>query len=63
MDDKLLSSKAEPQKHTNEELYYKQIEMLKGFLERGAISQAQYDKSAGDLTRLMGVADNKKFRT
>lgn len=41
------------EKHTNKELYEKQVEMLKMFLEKGVISQAQFDKSYGDLTRLM----------
>ena len=41
------------EKHTNSELYNKQVEMLKMFLEKGVISKAQFDKSFGDLTRLM----------
>lgn len=41
-------------KPTNEELYHKQMELLKTFLEHGAISQAQYDKSSHDLTEKMG---------
>ena len=36
-------------------LYLDQKHMLDLFLERGAISQAQYDKSLGDLTRKMGM--------
>lgn len=36
-------------------LYLRQKETLDGFLERGAISQAQYDKSFGDLTEKMGM--------
>lgn len=39
------------------ELYLKQKNMLGMFLERGAISQAQYDKSLGDLTEKMGMQD------
>ena len=35
-------------------LYESQKELLKAFLERGAISRAQYDKSLGDLTEKMG---------
>ncbi len=42
-------------KHTNEELYYRQVELLKTFLERNAISQTQYDKSFYDLTEKMGM--------
>ena len=37
------------------QLYLKQKKMLEDFLERGAISQAQFDKSLGDLTKKMGM--------
>lgn len=37
-------------------LYDRQVELLKTFLESGAISKAQYDKSYGDLTEKMGYA-------
>ena len=40
-------------KHTNDELYQKQLEMLDTFLEHKAISQAQYDKSVEYLTENM----------
>ena len=36
-------------------LYLDQKHTLDLFLERGAISQAQYDKSLGDLTKKMGM--------
>lgn len=39
------------------ELYLKQKHTLDLFLEKGAISQAQYDKSLGDLTEKMGIRD------
>ena len=39
------------------ELYRKQKELLDMFLERNAISKAQYDKSLGDLTEKMGMSD------
>jgi hypothetical protein len=39
--------------HTNEELYRRQVEMLRQFLEKGAITQAQFDKSYHDLTEKM----------
>lgn len=35
-------------------LYESQKHVLDLFLERGAISQAQHDKSLGDLTEKMG---------
>ena len=38
----------------NHQLYLKQKQMLDMFLERGAISQAQHDKSLNDLTVKMG---------
>lgn len=43
----------EEKKHNNKELYDRQVEMLKMFLEKGVISQAQFDKSYGDLTKKM----------
>ena len=43
---------AEEKKH---QLFLNQKETLDLFLERGAISQAQYDKSLGDLREKMGV--------
>ena len=39
--------------HTNEELYQKQVAMLRLFLEKHAITQAQFDKSYHDLTEKM----------
>ena len=38
----------------NYELFLKQTILLKEFLERGAISQAQYDKSLHDLIEKTG---------
>ena len=37
------------------DLYFRQKELLDTFLENGAISRAQYDKSLGDLTVKMGI--------
>ncbi len=37
------------------DLYLRQKQLLDTFLERGAISRAQYDKSLGDLTVKMGM--------
>ena len=39
----------------NRLLFYRQKETLDLFLERGAISQAQFEKSLGDLSRKMGI--------
>ncbi len=43
-----------------EQLYYKQKDLLDTFLSHHAISQAQYDKSLGDLTEKMGMQDYKE---
>ena len=37
------------------DLYLRQKELLDTFLEHGAISRAQYEKSLGDLTVKMGM--------
>lgn len=37
------------------QLFLKQKNLLNTFLERHAISQAQYDKSLGDLREKMGM--------
>ena len=37
------------------QLFLKQKKLLDTFLEHGAISQAQYDKSLGDLIVKMGI--------
>ena len=39
----------------NRVLYERQKKMLEEFLERGAISQQQYEKSLHDLTEKMGI--------
>ena len=38
----------------NRQLYLRQKSMLDTFLEKGAISKSQYDKSLGDLSAKMG---------
>ena len=38
-------------------LFLRQKHTLDLFLERGAISKAQYDKSLGDLIEKMGIKD------
>ena len=52
-DDKDWDSMTDVEK--NRELYYRQKQLLADFLERGAISQAQHDKSLHDLTVKMGM--------
>lgn len=39
------------------QLYLKQKKMLEDFLGHGAISQAQFDKSSGDLTEKIGMQE------
>ena len=41
----------------NHQLFLKQKKMLDMFLGRGAISQAQHDKSLHDLTEKMGETE------
>lgn len=42
----------------NRLLFLRQKKTLDMFLERGAISQAQHDKSLHDLIEKMGIQDN-----
>ena len=44
------------------QLFYNQKNTLDLFLERNAISQAQYDKSLGDLIIKMGIATEDLYR-
>ena len=39
------------------QLFLNQKQLLDTFLEHGAISQAQYDKSLGDLIAKMGIEE------
>ena len=41
----------------NRVLFERQKKMLEEFLERGAISQQQYEKSLHDLTEKMGMKE------
>ena len=56
-------SEAEKQQTHEEQLrrlYLDQKHTLDLFLERGAISRAQYEKSLGDLTRKMGFSPDNQ---
>ena len=44
------------------ELFLRQKELLDTFLEHGAISRAQYNKSLGDLTVKMGMEEGERKR-
>ena len=48
----------QPSEEKKRDLYLRQKELLDTFLEHGAISQAQHDKSLGDLTEKMGMQQN-----
>lgn len=50
--------KLTPEEKKNK-LFLKQKATLDAFLERGAISRAQYEKSLGDLSKKMGVSIGK----
>lgn len=52
-----MNTSAPHPRRTNEELYAQQVKMLRQFLQNGAISQAQYDKSYGDLTAKMRFSE------
>ena len=41
------------------QLYINQKHTLEAFLERGAISRSQFDKSLGDLTIKMGMSSSQ----
>ena len=47
-----------PPEEKNRQLYLRQKALLDQFLKTGAISQAQYDKSLGDLTEKMGYSND-----
>ncbi|MCQ2458229.1 MAG: hypothetical protein MJ142_05790 [Clostridia bacterium] len=42
------------------QLFRRQKELLGQFLERGAISRRQYDKSLGDLIEKMGISGDER---
>ena len=48
------------QKEQLRQLYLNQKNTLDIFLRNGAISQAQYDKSLGDLKKKMGIEAEKQ---
>ena len=57
MDEKSIQPTEKAPDEKKQRLFLDQKRTLDLFLERGAISQAQYDKSFGDLVRLMGMQD------
>lgn len=57
MDEKSIQPTEKAPDEKKQRLFLDQKRTLDLFLERGAISQAQYDKSFGDLVRLLGMQD------
>ena len=51
----LETSQKQDEIDKKQQLFLNQKRTLDLFLERGAITKAQYDKSFGDLVRLMGM--------
>ena len=51
--DKDISALSDAQK--KQYLFQRQKQLLDDFLQHGAITKAQYDKSLGDLTVKMGI--------
>ena len=47
------------QEEQKKELFLRQKQLLDTFLEHGAISREQYDKSLGDLIVKMGVREDE----
>lgn len=56
MDETIIWENLSPEEKKRE-LFLRQKRTLDMFLERHAISQAQYDKSLGDLREKMGMQD------
>lgn len=55
MEEKQIQWETLSPEEKKKQLFLKQKELLDTFLERNAISQAQYDKSLGDLRDKMGM--------
>jgi len=55
MDDRKIPMNEKTPEEKKRQLFYSQKQTLDLFLEKGAISQAQYNKSLGDLREKMGV--------
>ena len=48
------------QEEKKKELFLRQKQLLDTFLEHGAISREQYDKSLGDLIVKMGIREDEE---
>ena len=59
--DKYMADQTESdnKKEQKRELFRNQKQLMDTFLEHGAISRAQYDKSLGDLIVKMGITEEE----
>ena len=57
MENKIEEGTPETAEEKKRQLYLRQKQTLDLFLEHGAISRAQYEKSLGDLTVKMGMEE------
>ena len=62
MDSSLRHTDPNPNLHKEQlkQLFLSQKQTLDTFLQNGAITKAQYDKSLGDLTRKMGITPEEE---
>ena len=60
MNEQAFASEQMTAEEKKRSLYLRQKELLDTFLEHGAISRAQYEKSLGDLTVKMGMEPEQK---
>ena len=60
MDSSNRNTDPETRREQLRQLYLNQKQTLDTFLNNGAITKAQYDKSLGDLTRKMGITPEEE---
>ena len=60
MDSPIRNTDPETRREQLRQLYLSQKQTLDTFLNNGAITKAQYDKSLGDLTRKMGMEEENR---
>ncbi len=60
MDSSLRHTDPNLHKEQLKQLFLSQKQTLDTFLQNGAITKAQYDKSLGDLTRKMGITPEEE---
>lgn len=58
IEETLKSPESVSREDKKKQLFLNQKQLLDTFLEHGAISKAQYDKSLGDLIVKMGIKEN-----